>query len=112
MQQMVEQVHEIMWTFCEEHELDIDPVQLKRSIQRHLSGSLQVVSPECLARLGARRLALMIDTAGRFNVTLAEMFNESLIEGADKSSSLCQAIQGRKESTRRIQQRPALKLVK
>lgn len=112
MQQMVDEVHAIMWDFCQEHDLDVDPVQLKRGIQRHLAGSLQVVSPECLSRLGARKLALMIDTAGRFNVTLAEMFNEALVEGSEKSSTLCQALKSRKVSTQRTHQKPNLSLVK
>jgi len=112
MQRMVEQVHQIMWDFCVEHDLDVDPVMLKRSVQRQVAGALQVVSPECLSRLGAKRLALMIDTAGRFDVTLAEMLNESLLEGADKSSSLCQAINSRKQSTQRVERKPHLALVK
>lgn len=112
MQRMVEQVHAIMWEFCTTHSVDVDPVQLKRSVHRHLSGALQVVSPECLDRLGARRLALMINTAGTFNVTLAELFNESLLEGSDKSALLCQVIKSRKSSTQRISARPKLTVVK
>lgn len=112
MQQMVDEVHAIMWELCQAHELDIDPVQLKRGIQRQVSGALAVVSPEAFQRLGARRLAVMIDTAGRFNVTLAEMLSESILEGSDRSSSLCQTIKGRKQSTERLQRRPHLSLVK
>lgn len=109
---MVDEIHGMMWELCELHGLDVDPVQLKRGIQRQIAGALSVVSPETLARLGARRVAGMIDTAGRFNVTLAEMFNESLLEGSDKSSSLCQAIKSRKQSTVRVQRKPHLSLVK
>lgn len=112
MQKMAEEVHAIMWDFCQVHSLDVDPVQLKRSIQRHLSGALQVVSPECLSRLGARRLCHMINTAGTFNVTLAEILNESLMDGSEKSATLCQAIKSRKASTQRIASRPHLSVVK
>lgn len=112
MQKLVEDVHDIMWEFCQSHALDVDPVQLKRSIQRHLSGALQVVSPECLARLGARKLSLMINTAGTFNVTLAEVFNESLMEGCERSATLCQAVRSRKVATQRVVNRPSLALVK
>lgn len=112
MQKMVEEVHSIMWDFCQAHSLDVDPVQLKRSIQRHLSGALQVVSPECLSRLGAKRLSLMINTAGSFNVTLAEILNESLLEGSEKSAILCRGINSRKVSTQRSTSRPHLSIVK
>lgn len=112
MQEMAEEVHAIMWDFCQAHSLDVDPVQLKRSVQRHLSGALQVVSPECLSRLGARRLSHMINTAGSFNVTLAEVLNESLLEGSEKSATLCQVIKSRKVSTQRKTSRPHLSVVK
>jgi hypothetical protein len=112
MQNMVDEVHAIMWDFCQSHSLDVDPVQLKRSIQRHLSGALQVVSPECLSRLGARRLSLMINTAGSFDVTLAEVLNESLVEGSERSATLCQSVKSRKVSTHRMVSRPQLSLVK
>lgn len=112
MQAMVEEVHAIMWEFCQLHSLDIDPVQLKRSVRQHLHGALSVVSPECLKRLGARRLALLINTAGTFDVTLAELFNETLMDGSEKSATFCQAIKSRKESTQRINAKPRLSLVK
>ena len=112
MQKMVEEVHAAMWDFCQTHALDVDPVQLKRGIQQHINGALQVVSPECLNRLGAKRLTLMINTAGNFNVTLAEILNESLIEGSEKSATLCQAVKSRKQSTQRISVKPNLSIVK
>lgn len=112
MQKMVEEVHAIMWDFCQIHSLDVDPVQLKRSIQQHINGALQVVAPECLSRLGARRLSLMINTAGNFNVTLAEILNEALIEGSEKSAILCQVVKSRKASTQRISVKPNLSIVK
>lgn len=111
-QKLVDEVHQIMWGFCQEHDLDIDPVQLRRGIQRQISGALSVVSPETFSRIGARRIALMIDTAGRFDVTLAEMLNESIMEGSDKSSSLCQTIKSRKNSTQRVSRKPHLSVVK
>lgn len=81
MREMVDQIHEYMWAFCEKAQLDIDPVMLKRSIGQQVSGALLVIYPESLKRIGHARLAVMIDVANRYDLTLAEVLNEALIAG-------------------------------
>lgn len=112
MREMVDQIHEYMWSFCEKAQLDIDPVMLKRSIGQQVSGALLVISPESLKRIGHARLAVMIDVANRYDLTLAEVLNEALIAGADNSASLCRDVKSRKESTQRIRARSRLTVVK
>lgn len=112
MREIVDQVHEYMWAFCQKADLDVDPVMLKRGIARHISGALLVVSPESLKRIGHDKLAVMIDVAGRYELTLAEILNESLLQGADSSATLCREIRSRKESTKRLHRRPRLRIVK
>lgn len=112
MQEMVDQVHDYMWQFCQKAQLDIDPVQLKRSIGRQLSGALLVVSPESLKRIGPTRLAVMIDVANRYEVTLAEVLNEAIQTGADNTATLCRDVRSRKEGTKRIKAKSRLRVVK
>lgn len=112
MREMVEQVHDYMWKFCQQAQLDIDPVMLKRSIGQQISGALLVVAPQSLQRIGHVKLAVMIDVASRYDVTLAELLNESLVAGSDNSASLCRDIRSRKEGTQRIHSRARLRLVK
>lgn len=112
MKEMVEKVHEYMWAFCEKANLDVDPVMLKRSIGQQISGALLVVSPESLKRIGHARLAVMIDVASRYDVTLAEILNEALQAGADNSASLCRDVRSRKENTKRIHSKARLRVVK
>jgi len=110
--EIVDKVHDYMWAFCQKAELDVDPIALKRSIGRQISGALLVVSAESLNRIGHARLAVMIDVAARYEVTLAEILNESLIQGADNSATLCRDLKSRKGHTKRIQRRPALRVVR
>lgn len=112
MKEIVDKIHEYMWAFCQKAEIDVDPVLLKRSIGQQISGALLVVSPQSLERIGHAKLAVMIDVAARYEVTLAEMLNESLIQGAENSATLCRDIRSRKESTRRISRRPRLQVVR
>lgn len=112
MREMVDKIHDYMWAFCEKAELDVDPVMLKRSIGQQVSGALLVVSPESLKRIGHARLAVMIDVAARYDVTLAEMLNEALQAGADNSATLCRDIKSRKESVKRTKQGPRLRIIK
>lgn len=112
MREMVEQIHDYMWEFCKKANLDVDPVMLKRSIGQQVSGALLVVAPESLNRIGHARLAVMIDVANRYEVTLAELLNESLQAGASNSASLARDILSRREGTKRTRARARLRVVK
>ncbi len=112
MREMVDAIHEYMWQFCKKAQLDVDPVMLKRSIGQQVSGALLVVAPESLKRIGHARLAVMIDVANRYEVTLAELLNESLQAGANNSASLCRDIRSRRSGTQRIKTKARLRLVK
>lgn len=112
MHEMVEQLHAHLWAFAERAQLDIDPVALKRSIGQQVSGALLVVSPEALERIGHARLAVMLDVATRYELTLAELLMEALDAGADNSASLCRDLKGRQGRTRQGAKAPHLHVIK
>ncbi|USZ49358.1 hypothetical protein [Halomonas sp. DN3] len=112
MQEMVEQIHSSMWSFCQKARIDVDPVMLKRSIGQQVSGALLVVSPEALKRIGHSRLAVMIDVANRHDLSLAELLNEALVAGADDAASVCRSLHTRKEHIQKIKMRSRLTLVR
>lgn len=112
MKELVDDIHAHWWAFCQKVELDVDPVMLRRAIQQHVNAALQVVTLESLQRIGYARLAVMIDMASRYDLTLAELLNEALQQGADSTATLCREVKGRQERTRRIRRRPTLTRIK
>lgn len=111
MREMVDAVHEHMLTFAQAHEIDIDSSALRRTIQRQLSSALQVISEPELRRLGHHRLAFMIDTACRFDVSLGEVMHEAMLDGVQQVATLCRTLQSRREALTTTKHRPALRLV-
>ena len=111
MREMVDAVHEHMLTFAQAHEVDIDSSALRRTIQRQLSSALQVISEPELRRLGHHRLAFMIDTACRFDVSLGEVIHESVMDGVQHAATLCRTLQSRRQTLTTAKARPTLRLV-
>lgn len=58
-----------------------------------------------------QKAELDIDMASRYEVTLAEILNESIIQGSDNSATLCRDIRSRRSSTARVKRRPKLRVV-
>lgn len=111
MRELVDSVHRYMWDFAEQAGIDIDPVALRRGIQRQLNSACLVLAPAALDRMGPQKLALMIDIAGRYNLTLAELFQESVDDGVQRAHTLANSIYRRKDGIKREKQRPKLRLV-
>jgi hypothetical protein len=98
--------------FSKELGLDIDPSAITDSIVRHLSSARKVVTNETLERIGHQHLAVMINTAARYDLSLAEVMNMAVKQGVQPVSSLCKQVRETKEATKRISRKPSLTLIK
>ncbi len=101
MRELVDPIHARMWAVAERAALDIDPVALRRAIAQQVSEAQRVASPEALTCIGPARLAVMIDVATRYELSLAELLMEALDAGADNAASLCREAASRRTTTRR-----------
>lgn len=112
MRELVDQIHSYMWEFLEQHGIAVeDPSRLRRNIQRQVTSGLTVISPMAMDRMGYKRVARMIDTAGRYNVTLAELLNEALQDGEDRQASLAKSVYLRKEGNAAAKRRSHLRVI-
>ncbi|MDG9928773.1 MULTISPECIES: hypothetical protein [unclassified Pseudomonas] len=91
---------------------DIDLAALQENIVRHLDSARRVVTNETLERIGHIHLAVMINTAARYNLSLAEVMMEAVRQGVQPVSPLCVSVQSAKSSSRRTSKRPTLSIVK
>lgn len=107
-----EKVYQYTMEFTRDVGADVDPVALKNGILQHLASARSIVTDGTLERIGFQHVAVMINTAARYGLTLGEVMMEAVRNGAQPVSSLCSTLSSRKESTSRISKKPALRLVK
>lgn len=98
--------------FSSELGLDIDQTALTNAIVGHLASARKVVTNETLERIGHQHLAVMINTAARYNITLAEVMNEAVKQGVQPVSAVCRQVRDGKTLTRRVSRKPSLTLIK
>ena len=91
---------------------EVDPSALQDSIERHLESARKVVTNSTLERIGHVHLAVMINTAARYNLSLGEVMMEAVRHGVQPVAPLCVAVETAKTSSRRTSRKPQLKLVK
>lgn len=91
---------------------EVDPAALQDSIERHMDSARRVVTNDTLERVGHVHLAVMINTAARYNLSLGEVMMEAVRKGVQPVSPLCVAVEASKSSTRRTSRRPTLTVVK
>ncbi|MDH1147203.1 hypothetical protein N5C60_21630 [Pseudomonas mosselii] len=90
---------------------DFDRAALLSGIKRQLEAARQVVTEETLERIGHAQLAVMINTAARFNLSLDDLMMEAFHRGVHPMAPLCADVAAAK-SGRRSALRPRLQVVK
>lgn len=98
--------------FSRQAAAEVDQVALQDSIERHMDAARRVVTNETLERIGHVHLAVMINTAARYNLSLAEVMMEAIRQGVQPVAPLCVAVETAKSSSRRTSAKPRLKIVK
>lgn len=98
--------------FSRQTAAEVDLVALQDSIERHLESARKVVTNETLERIGHVHLAVMINTAARYNLSLAEIMMEAVRQGVQPVAPLCAAVETAKASSRRTSAKPRLRVIK
>lgn len=106
-----DKVYRYTLDFVSGSEVEIDPAALQEGIRRHMASARKVVTDATLERIGHTHLALMINTAARFDLTLGETLMESVRLGCQPVATVCSALRSRKDSTKRVKRKPHLRLV-
>ena len=70
---------------------EIDETALRDTIFRHLQASRSVVTEATLERIGHVHLSVMINTAARYNLSLAELLIKAVHKVASPAPLLAQA---------------------
>lgn len=107
-----EKVVQYTLQFSKECKLDVDEHLLRDNIYRHLQVARSVVTEATLERIGHVHLSVMINTAARYNLSLAEVMMEAVRVGVQPVAPLCVAVEARKTSTTRVHSRPSLRVIK
>ncbi|MDH1237269.1 hypothetical protein [Stutzerimonas stutzeri] len=107
-----EKVVQYTLQFSRKCKLDVDEHALRDNIYRHLEVARSVVTEATLERIGHVHLSVMINTAARYNLSLAEVMMEAVRAGSQPVAPLCVAVETRKNSVTRVKQRPSLRVVK
>lgn len=107
-----DKVYQYTLGFSKEVGADVDPIALKNGIEQHLITARAVVTDATLERIGFQHIAVMINTAARYDLTLGEALMEAVRNGSQPVSAVCSAVKDRKSGSKRISKRPALTLVK
>lgn len=107
-----EQIFEYTLNFCRETGADVDPIALRNGIDRHVATARAVVTDASLERIGHQHLAVMINTAARYSLTLGEVINEGLRTGVQPVSILCSSLKSKRDTVTRTRKRPKLQIVK
>ena len=81
---------------------DVDQSTLRENIRRHLQSARQVVTDSTLERLGHQHIAVMINTAARYNLSLGQVMMEAVATGAMPVSNLCGSLKKRRKSPLRL----------
>ncbi|UII71400.1 hypothetical protein LVW35_27865 [Pseudomonas sp. HN11] len=84
---------------------------LQANIERHMDAARRVVTNETLERIGHAHLAVMINAAVRYNLSLAEIIMEAVCQGVQPVAAICAAVETAK-SSRRITTKLRLHIVK
>lgn len=105
-------VYQYTLDFSRQAAADVDPAALKDSIDRHMAAARKVVTNATLERIGHVHLAVMINTAARYNLSLAEVMMEAIRQGVQPVAPLCVAVETAKSSSRRTTVKPRLRVVK
>ncbi|MEI4519242.1 hypothetical protein [Pseudomonas sp. CCNWLW23] len=90
---------------------DVDRAALLSGIKRQLDAARQVVTEETLERIGHAQLAVMINTASRFNLSLDDVMMEAFHRGMHPMPPLCTDVAAAK-SGRSPALKPRLQIVK
>lgn len=98
--------------FSRSCDLQVDETALMDSICRHMQSARAVVTDATLARIGHVHLAVMINTAARYNLSLGEVMMEAVRQGVQPVAPLCVAVESKKTSAQRISRTPILRVVK
>lgn len=80
---------------------EVVPAALQDSIERHLESARKVVTNDTLERIGHVHIAVMINTAARYNLSLGEVMMEAVRHGVQPVAPLLRS--GR---NRQVQQPP------
>lgn len=112
MRDIDEKVFQYTVEFSRESGLDVDTAALRDGISRHLQAARKVVTNETLERIGYQHLAVMINTAARYKLSLGEVIMEAVRSGVQPVSGLCATVKDRKDGSHRIARRPTLRVVK
>lgn len=105
-------VYEYTLQFTQESGVDVDPVGLRNGINRHLNSARTVVTHATLERIGYQYIAVMINTAARYDLSLAEVLMASLRDGIQPLSATCATLRREKDATNRVPKKPRLTLIK
>lgn len=107
-----EKVVQYTLDFSRKCQLNIDEHVLRDSIYSHMQVARSVVTDSTLERIGHVHLSVMINTAARYNLSLAEVMMEAVRKGVQPVAPLCASVESRKESAKRISRKPLLHVVK
>ncbi len=97
--------------FSRQAGLELDPAELREGICRHMASARAVVTDRTLKKICHLQLALMINTAARFGVSLGEVLMEALRLGSRPVAEVCNTLANRKTSARPAPRKPNLRLV-
>lgn len=112
MRDIDEKVYQYTVEFTQEIGKDVDLAALRDGTFRHLQAARKVVTNETLERIGYQHLAVMINTAARYKLSLGEVIMEAIRGGVLPVSGLCATVKSRKEGSQRVPRKPNLRLVK
>lgn len=107
-----EKVVQYTLEFSRTCKLDVDEYILRDNIYRHLQVARSVVTEATLERIGHVHLSVMINTAARYDLSLAEVMTEAVRVGSQPVAPLCVAVESRKNSITSVKRRPSLSVVK
>lgn len=107
-----DRVYEYTADFCKRTDAEVDLVALRNGIKRHLDAARQVVTNETLERLGHQHLAVMINTAARYSLSLGEVMMEGVREGTKTTGILCDLVNAKAVRAVKIPMKPRLRIVK
>lgn len=111
LRELVEKIHAHMLEFAQGNNLEVDSGALRDNVRRHIASTTTVVAPESLERIGYRRLAVMIDTAARYELTLGELMAESIDQGCNRSALIARDLRNRKREEELSRSKPKLRVV-
>lgn len=98
--------------FSRDAGVEVDLGALQTAITMHLDAARRVVTNDTLERIGHVHLAVMINTAARYGLSLGEVMMEAVRQGVQPVSPLCTAVKAAKSGATRKSKKPSLRVVK